>query len=135
MPIQSDSFIPPQTRNLEALNPFIPPVLPLSMLMKETLNNDHIIAIQPMHDEMPKMNFETKTIENNELQPHEAARFTIVTDFTTDIMHFDFSIIADASFIHSSHLERINENRAAIIINNLTDKPFLFSIHYMSLHK
>lgn len=75
---------------------------------------------------------ECKTLMDNVLQPKETAQFTIITDSAEDIIGFVFHILSENNFLHTSHVRRINNNTVDVVINNLSNKPVNFGIHYLA---
>ena len=139
--LMSNTTVPPSDSSNQVIPTPAPTPIPETSLTQPIIDTSNNVAVKQSISTTPALkssnqyNFESKKLDNNSLEPNETARFTIVTDKVDEIIHFGFSILSDAGFVHTSHIESIVDNKVNLVVTNLCEKAFNFAIHYISLHK
>lgn len=142
--IQADAPAVPQdatiqTFDMKVKNPSVgtqstPPLLisPQSC-SKESISNSEISELLDDGKDEEPIGFECKQLSGIQLKAKETARFTITLESDHSISGFMYTIISSKNFIHTSHIEIIQDNKISIIINNLSNKDVTFIIGYVAI--
>lgn len=96
----------------------------------ELLDNNKIDKEELFSD---SAEFECKKLSNNLISARETARFKITVDGDKPILGFFFSLQSKLNFINANHIESIEDDKVALIVNNLTNKDVTFDINYIAI--
>ena len=96
----------------------------------ELLDNNKIDKEELFSD---SAEFECKKLSNNLISARETARFKITVDGDKPILGFFFNLQSKLNFINANHIESIEDDKVALIVNNLTNKDVTFDINYIAI--